>query len=213
MGYSEILKKIKQAQNLLKTKQKITLVAVSKKKSIDDIMKVYDMGLRDFGENYVDEFLEKQDKLPKDIRWHFIGHLQSNKVNKLLNSNIFMLHTVDTPKLAMKLNNKLIEFKKSLDIMIQVKMSEEKTKFGCDVQNLPGLVDLIQDKCKFLNLVGLMMIGEYGKIEQFEELRKIRDSLDSKLELSMGMSADFEKAIQEGSNYVRIGSAIFGPRV
>ena len=208
MEIKTILKKI---QNLKKL-QKTTLISVSKTRSIQEILKVYNQGQRDFGENYVEEILEKSEKLPKDINWHYIGHLQSNKVNKLLQMNLTYFHTLDSIKLSKKINNKLKDKKKTMKVFIQVNISEEVSKNGCSKNEVEDLVKFVKKNCEFLNLIGFMMIGGKGIKKEFDDLRILRDSIDKNLELSMGMSGDYEDAILCGSNYVRVGSLIFGPR-
>lgn len=208
MEIKSILKKIQS----LKKVQKTTLITVSKTRSIEEILKIYDQGQKDFGENYVEEIIEKSQKLPKDINWHFIGHLQSNKVNKLFQMDLNYFHTLHSIKLSKKINNKLKDLKKKLNVFIQVNVSEEISKNGCSKNEVKDLVKFVKENCEFLNLIGFMMIGGKGIQKEFEDLRFLRDSIDENLELSMGMSGDFEEAILNGSNYVRIGSLIFGPR-
>ena len=162
MKLKEVLLDIQKTAKLSKFGQSVRLVAVSKLKGKEDIMKAYEQGQRDFGENYVEELINKQNELPKDINWHFIGHLQSNKVNKLLNTNVHMIQTVDSIKLAQKLNNRSKELNKNLNIMTQINISEEKTKAGINKEELPDLIDFITKECDRLVLRGFMILGEIG---------------------------------------------------
>ena len=209
------------------------LVAVSKTKPVEQLREVYDCGHKIFGENYVQEILEKAPQLPKDIEWHFVGHIQSNKAKALVQGvpNLSVVETVDSKKLADKLNvaveqNKALREERLLDVMVQVNTSGEESKYGV----APGekVVDLakhIRDNCKQLKLIGLMTIGmpDYtSRPENFECLREERkrvcdalglgEDYERALELSMGMSGDFENAIAMGSTNVRVGSTIFGAR-
>eukprot|EP00494_Astrolonche_serrata_P026013 UN26274 len=190
------------------------LVAVSKLKDWTMIKTVYDQGHLHFGENYVQEICEKSEKLPNDIQWHFIGHLQSNKCGQLIKGvpNLSVVETVDSEKLANKLNNACKENRpnKTLNIYIQVNTSKEESKSGA--QNEKGCISLckhIIEKCPYLTVGGLMTIGKYGDPKPepyFKMLYEIRNNIlkerfmkeknITNLELSMGMSGDFEKAIE-----------------
>ncbi|EEB13214.1 predicted protein [Pediculus humanus corporis] len=208
---------LKRAVNLSNIEPR--LVAVSKTKPIESIIEAYNCGQRHFGENYVQEI------------WHFIGHLQRNKVNKLLSiPNLFAVETVDSEKLADALNNyfsKTEDENKKINIFIQVNTSGEESKSGCKPNETCNLVKHIIDNCKHLNVMGLMTIGKYDnyltsqdKIDpDFQCLIDCKDNICKNLnvtfdqfELSMGMSADFERAILAGSSNVRVGSLIFGGR-
>ncbi|KAH9593407.1 Alanine racemase [Trypanosoma melophagium] len=205
----------------------IKLVAVSKTKSPPCLQALYDCGHRLFGENYVQELVEKADLLPKDISWHFIGHLQSNKVKDLLEGaeGLCAVQSVDSTKLASKLDAGCITYRggRVLDVYIQVNTSGEESKSGTE----PGeatveLAKYIQENCKNLRLTGLMTIGmpDYSsRPENFECLLQCRALVADALvvpvdtfELSMGMSGDFENAIKMGSTVVRVGSSLFGRR-
>lgn len=211
------------------------LVAVSKTKPKELIIAAYNVGQRHFGENYVQELDEKSHDpelldLCPDICWHLIGHLQRNKVNKVVQMpNLFMVETVDSEKLASALNNSFEKYRKSsenrLKIMIQVNTSGEKEKSGCAPEQASSLVQYVRDKCPYLELAGLMTIGQYGfdvssgPNPDFLSLVACRKDVASKLgleenslNLSMGMSTDYEHAIELGSTYVRVGSSIFGER-
>lgn len=197
------------------------LVAVSKLKPVADIRSAYEAGQRHFGENYVSEVVEKCTQLPGDIRWHMIGHLQSNKVNRLISAcpNLYMIETIDSMKLADKVNMAMKNNRPSdrLNVLVEVKTSAEDTKAGLAAEEVPSLVEHIMDKCPHLCFSGLMTIADPSNPgECFKKLYDLKQSLETKgvtVEiLSMGMSGDYEEAIRSGSNQVRIGSSIFGSR-
>lgn len=206
--------------------QPVRLVAVSKTKPAEAIQEAYDAGHRDFGENYVQELLDKAPLLPGDIRWHFIGHLQSNKARALLEgvAGLACVQTVDSAKLADRLNRIATDLQRQqkLGVMLQVNTSGEESKYGCAPGEAVGLAQHIAGACPALQLAGLMTIGmpDYSsRPENFTCLVECRAqvaaalgvSADS-LELSMGMSGDFEQAVEMGSTNVRVGSTIFGAR-
>lgn len=195
----------------------VTMVAVSKTKSVADILELYNLGQLDFGENYVQELVEKADQLPKDIRWHYIGHLQSNKV-KYIAPFVQLIHGVDSIKLLKEINKQAEKNDRVINCLLQVHIAQEETKFGLDEEELANVL-----MCKFANvqICGLMgmasFTSEMNKVRnEFKNLKRIFDkllTLDSRLTtLSMGMSSDYKIAIEEGSNMVRIGSLIFGER-
>jgi len=204
------------------------LVAVSKTKPIELLSAAYDEGHRDFGENYVMELVDKAPKLPKDIRWHFIGKLQSNKCKKLVAGvpNLAVVETVDSVKLATKLNSacEAADRKNPLEVCVQVNTSGEASKSGCRPDECIDLTRHVLKSCKNLRFRGLMTIGRYGDTtpECFETLASCRDKVLKEIELSeqtkatfemsMGMSGDFPLAIRCGSTSVRVGSSIFGAR-
>jgi hypothetical protein len=201
----------------------VRLVAVSKTKPSNMIQRLYGLGHRDFGENYVQELAAKAAELPKDIRWHFIGHLQSGKAKSLVKDipNLAVIETVDSEKVASKLNAAVQQEgdRPPLSVMVQVHTSAEETKAGVTPSELDTLVDYIRGSCPNLRLTGLMTIGAPGDMGCFDTLRSCRDGLAARLgvpadslELSMGMSGDFEEAVARGSTSVRIGSTIFGAR-
>lgn len=207
--------------------EQVRLVAVSKLKAAEMLVAAYEAGQRHFGENYVQEVLEKAPRLPQDVHWHFIGHLQSNKVNVLVKGcpGLVCVETVDTEKLAHALN-KAVQARGlpgKLRVMVQVNTSSEESKSGVTPDGCLELCTLIFKDCDALELAGLMTIGapDYSgcRTEDFQTLHRCRQevavALDlepSSLELSMGMSNDYEQAIIEGSSSVRVGSAIFGAR-
>ena len=195
----------------------ITLVAVSKTKPVEDILELYDLGHRDFGENYVQELVEKAGRLPKDIRWHFIGHLQSNKV-KLITPFIYLIHGVDSLKLLKEIDKQAEKSKRHIDCLLQVHIAQEETKFGFDENELFALEIGQFVNVKIKGLMGMASLSEYvNKIRtEFKHLKTIYKKLSTLTPqlsiLSMGMSADYKIAIEEGSNMVRIGSLLFGER-
>ncbi len=199
------------------SQKKVTLVAVSKTKPVEDILELYDPGQRDFGENYVQELLEKANQLPKDIRWHFIGHLQTNKV-KLIVPFVQLIHGVDSLKLLKEINKEAGKAGKIVDCLLQVHIAKEETKFGFDEQEL---LTADWSDMENVNVAGLMGMASFtddmDKVrKEFQKLRVVFDKL-SMLNaqfsiLSMGMSSDYKIAIEEGSNMVRIGSLLFGER-
>jgi len=195
----------------------ITLVAVSKTKPVEDILELYDLGHRDFGENYVQELVEKAERLPKDIRWHFIGHLQSNKV-KLITPFIYLIHGVDSLKLLKEIDKQAEKNKRHIDCLLQVHIAQEETKFGFDENELFALEIGQFANVKIKGLMGMASLTEnVNKIRiEFKQLKTLYGKLSTFTPqlsiLSMGMSADYKIAIEEGSNMVRIGSLLFGER-
>ena len=203
---------------------KVTLVAVSKTKPVEDIRRLYDMGHRDFGENYVQEMADKAAQLPEDIRWHFIGHLQSNKV-KYIAPFVSLIHGVDSLKLLTEINKQAAKRERVIDCLLQVHIAEEETKFGLDEDELKFLVSQFPSlSLENIQVKGLMGMASFtdnlDKVRQeFRHLKQIMDrfknaempgfSIDV---LSMGMSSDYKIAVEEGSTMVRIGSLLFGAR-
>jgi len=200
--------------------QSVRLVAVSKFKPADHVKEVYDCGVRDFGENYVDELAEKSAQLPQDIRWHFIGHLQSNKCKKVLIPNLECLETIDSIKLAEKVDKACESMNRDkLKVFVQVKTSDEDTKSGGSTEEVFEIINYIKADCKHLVFAGLMTIGESGDMSAFKQMVELREKVCEKfqlqikdVELSMGMSADYAEAVKYGSTNVRVGSLIFGER-
>eukprot|EP00466_Bigelowiella_natans_P021492 jgi/Bigna1/48042/estExt_Genewise1.C_210130 len=202
------------------------LIAVSKTKPVELLRHAYDAGQRAFGENYAQELIEKAPQMPDDTEWHFIGKLQSNKINPILKGvpNLKAVHTVHSEKVARKIGNACKTLNRdSIDIYIQVDTSGEVTKNGVDTgEELVKLAELVassEEPFDRLKLVGLMTIGAPGDLSCFDKLVEARKMVASKLgvdasdlKLSMGMSGDFEEAIKRGSNLVRVGSTIFGAR-
>lgn len=206
--------------------KKIVLVAVSKTKPAEAIKELYDMGQRDFGENYVQELVQKQQQLPQDIRWHFIGHLQSNKV-KYIAPFIHLIHSIDSFKLLKEVNKQAIKVNRIINVLLQVHVAKEETKFGLDEKELGELTDtngVELSELKHVKISGLMAMASFTddkeKVrKEFKLLKSLFDkyaplqTANCKLEtLSMGMSGDYLIAIEEGSTMVRIGSLVFGER-
>jgi pyridoxal phosphate enzyme (YggS family) len=198
----------------------ITLMAVTKKFSADVVREAYELGLRDFGENYVQEFEAKKPRLTAmpDARFHLIGHLQSNKT-RVAAELFHAVQTVDSAKLARRLSDACVvtsENDKTLEVMIEVKLSEEESKFGALPEALPELVEAIR-ACARLRLTGLMTMPPWN--DDPEQTRPYFARLAALAKqhalpkLSMGMSHDFEAAIEEGATHIRVGRGLFGPRV
>ncbi|APQ19151.1 YggS family pyridoxal phosphate-dependent enzyme [Maribacter hydrothermalis] len=199
----------------------VTLVAVSKTKPLSDIQQIYDEGQRIFGENKVQEMTEKWEKMPKDIEWHMIGHLQRNKV-KYMAEFVSLIHGVDSPRLLSEINKQAKKHNRTISCLLQVHIAEEDTKFGFDEDELIALVNNNEFKeFKNVKLLGLMGMATFtDNMSQVRREFKNLKSLYSKLKnsypdfstLSMGMSGDYRIALEEGSTMVRIGSSIFGSR-
>ena len=199
----------------------ITLVAVSKTKPIELLKEVYDQGQRIFGENRVQEMVDKFEKMPKDIKWHMIGHLQTNKV-KYIASFVSLIHGVDSLKLLREINKQATKHNRIIDCLIQIKIASENTKFGMSLNDLQLLLKSDEFKTlKNIRIKGLMGMASFTtdnhQIEsEFKYLKSIFDQIKKKYSdieiLSMGMSNDYKLAIKYGSNMVRIGSHIFGAR-
>ena len=200
----------------------ITLVAVSKTKPIEKIKKIYNEGHIDFGENRVNELLKKFDHLPEDINWHMIGHLQTNKVKKII-PFISLIHSVDSFKLINKIDIESRKINKKTNILLQVHIAEEKSKYGFESKEIREFFNNKLDKSyKNINIIGLMGMATFTNNKnqiktEFRKLKMLFDEIksisDQKIKtLSMGMSGDYKIAIKEGSNMVRIGSLIFGER-
>ena len=198
-----------------------TCVAVSKTKPVDDIEKIYNLGHKEFGENKVQELLDKYDKLPKDIKWHMIGHLQTNKIKKVI-PIISLIHSVDSLKLLKKINNEAIKINKVISCLLQINISNENNKYGFTIDQIREIFnnEVLKD-FKFIRIKGLMGMASFTENDnqiriEFKNLKKIFDELKIKYPelkiISMGMSGDYKIAIEEGSNMIRIGSKIFGKR-
>jgi pyridoxal phosphate enzyme (YggS family) len=218
-GYRKIKKELEEKQ--------VTLVAVSKTKTQADIQALYDLGQRDFGENYVQELVEKYEALPKDIRWHFIGHLQTNKV-KYIAPFVHLIHGVDSEKLLLEINKQGAKIKRTIPCLLQVYISKDETKFGFDEKEVLTLISKINNNAalfQHVEIKGLMGMATFTEdndliIEEFKNLKKTFDRLNTQYStfniqfsiLSMGMSADYRYAIDAKSTTVRIGSLLFGER-
>jgi PLP dependent protein len=202
-----------------------TLVAVSKTYSPEDVLEVYHAGIRDFGENRVQEVVPKYEVLPKDIRWHLIGHLQSNKV-KYIAPFVSLIHSVDSPGLAATIHQQALKNNRVIDVLLQVHIADEEHKFGFSEEELRSfLSDLSKQPLNGIHIRGLMGMATFTEDEEqirseFRFLKNLFDGIqaayfqaDTSFDtLSMGMSGDYEIALQEGSNMLRVGSLIFGKR-
>ena len=202
---------------LLELNGKATLVAVSKTKPVEELQTLYDLGQRDFGENYVQELVDKQTVLPKDIHWHFIGHLQRNKV-KYIAPFVHLIHGVDSEVLLAEINKQAFRNNRIIDCLLQVYIATEETKFGFDEAELANVQ---ANKYANVQIIGLMGMASFSKDlglvrNEFKQLKKLYTQLPAmQIEptiLSMGMSGDYPMAIEEGSTMVRIGSLLFGER-
>ena len=199
----------------------VTLVAVSKTKPVEMIIESYNIGQRDFGENKVQELISKKEVLPKDIRWHFIGKLQTNKVKYLVN-NVYLIHSLSSMKLLEKIESEFGKNDLSANVLIQINIGKEESKSGIYEEELENMLSAIEE-CKYVKVKGIMVIIPKGKEKQnryyfsrtktiFYELKQRKFKNISMEILSMGMTNDYKVAIQEGANLVRIGSGIFGLR-
>lgn len=201
----------------------VTLVAVSKTKPVSDLMEAYNAGQRIFGENKIQEMTEKWEEMPKDIQWHMIGHVQTNKV-KYMAQYVSLVHGVDSLKLFKEINKQAKKHNRVIDVLLQMHIAEEETKFGLDENELDEILKQVQqNKSKFENIkiVGLMGMATFTENQtqikkEFQHLKSIFDKVNSDQiqlkTLSMGMSGDYKLAIECGSTMIRIGSSIFGSR-
>lgn len=214
--HADVFKTISQELN----EKNVTLVAVSKTKPVEDIEALYQLGQRNFGENYVQELVDKQASLPADIHWHFIGHLQSNKV-KYIAPFVHLIHGVDSIKLLKEIDKQAAKNHRIIDCLLQVHIASEETKFGMDEQELKEAIDQLSNfpNVRVRGLMGMASFSDdHGKVRaEFKSLYDIFNTsairhLPSAI-LSMGMSGDYKIAIEEGSTMVRIGSLLFGARV
>jgi pyridoxal phosphate enzyme (YggS family) len=216
------------AQNLLQIKaqlpEQVTLVAVSKTKPIADLMEAYHVGQRIFGENKIQEMTEKWEAMPKDIEWHMIGHVQTNKV-KFMAEYVSLIHGVDSLKLLVEINKQALKHNRIINCLLQVYIAEEESKFGLDENELSEVLNSDEFKTlQNIQIVGLMGMATFTENQsqikkEFQNLKTIFDKVNQletnnlKLEtVSMGMSGDYQLAIECGSTMVRIGSSIFGVR-
>ena len=212
-------------KNIKKTlPENVLLLAVSKTKPAEEIMKLYKCGCRDFGENKVQELTAKHEILPKDIRWHQIGHLQTNKIKYII-PFVYMIHSIDSLKLAQEVNKQAEKHGRIVNCLLQIKVAEEETKFGFSISEV---VELFKNgafsELKNIKLCGLMAMAtntddeieikkEFFQVKQLYNSLRINYSIGEEFkDISMGMSGDYPIAIQEGSTIVRLGSVIFGER-
>ncbi|MBP8887204.1 MAG: YggS family pyridoxal phosphate-dependent enzyme [Flavobacterium sp.] len=214
--------------NLLNIKatlpKQVTLVAVSKTKPVSDLMEAYEAGQRIFGENKIQEMTEKWEQMPKDIQWHMIGHVQTNKV-KFMAPFVSLIHGVDSLKLLQEINKQAKKNNRTIDCLLQIYIAEEETKFGLDEEELTSLLSSNEfQELKNIQIVGLMGMATFtaNKDQIKKEFLHLKSIFDTKKNLkseicnlntlSMGMSSDYQLAIECGSTMVRIGSSIFGGR-
>jgi PLP dependent protein len=215
-AYAEVMSELKD--------KSVTVVAVSKTKTVEDIFELYELGQKDFGENYGQELLEKCLKLPSDIRWHFIGHLQTNKVKHII-PLVHLIHSVDSYKLLSEINKQALKINRVINCLLQVHIAEEETKFGFKEKELDNTINqLANARMKNIKVVGLMGMASFtddtDKVRsEFKYLKAIFDKYKTfSLQpstfntLSMGISNDYKIAIDEGSNLIRIGTLLFGER-
>ena len=210
------------AQNAGKSEKEITLIAVSKTKPVSMLQEVYDLGVRDFGENKVQEIMEKYALLPSDIRWHMIGHLQRNKVKYIIDK-VSLIHSVDSLRLAEEIDKEAKKHQLIMPILIQVNIAEEESKFGLSSLELLEEIKKIS-RLSHIRVKGLMTVAPF--VENGEDNRKyfklikqlsvdiMNENIDNVCMdiISMGMTGDYQTAIEEGSTMVRVGTAIFGER-
>lgn len=220
-------------ENLLQIKSQlpnhVTLVAVSKTKPVADLMEAYNAGQRIFGENKIQEMTDKWQEMPKDIQWHMIGHVQTNKV-KFMAEYVSLIHGVDSLKLLQEINKQAQKYNRVIDCLLQIYIAEEESKFGLDEKELDEILKQVQNDnsdLKNIRIVGLMGMATFTDNQtqikkEFDNLKTIfdkinadaigKDSINRVSILSMGMSGDYKLAIECGSTMVRIGSSIFGNR-
>lgn len=201
---------------------KVTLIAVSKTKPLEMLMEAYDAGARDFGENRVQELMEKMPSMPEDVRWHMIGHLQRNKV-KYIVGKVWMIHSVDSLELAEEISREAVKRQVTVRILLEVNVAEEESKFGVKVQEALSLAEAAA-KLPGIQVEGLMTIAPYVEDQEenrtyFRKLKQLSvDIYDKNIDnvnmnvLSMGMTGDYSVAVEEGSTCVRVGTGIFGER-
>ena len=200
----------------------VTLIAVSKTKPVDMLCEVYDTGMREFGENYVQELVEKIDRLPKDIHWHMIGHLQTNKVKYIIDK-VDLIHSVDSMKLAETIEKEAAKKNLTANILVEVNVAEEESKFGLKMEEVIPFIEKIS-AFSHVRVCGLMTIAPFVENSEenreiFTNLRKLSVDINAKnidnvnvSILSMGMTNDYAVAIEEGATMVRVGTGIFGAR-
>ena len=203
---NEILKELK------KTNTK--LIAVSKTHTIDKIQEIYNEGIKDFGENKVQELLSKIDKLPSDIRWHMIGHLQTNKVKSIIDK-VYLIHSVDSVKLAITIDKEAKKKNIVANILLEINIANEESKYGFSINELDNSIKEISN-LKNINIKGFMTVAPNTNNPEenrkyFKKMKELKDKYNYEI-LSMGMSNDYKIAIEEGSTYIRIGTKIFGER-
>ena len=203
-------------------REEVTLIAVSKTKPIEMLQEIYDENIRDFGENKVQELCDKIEKMPKDIKWHMIGHLQTNKVKYIIDK-VDMIHSVESLKLAEEIEKRAAQKDIVMDILIEVNMAAEESKFGVKPEDTEALLREIA-KMQHIRVRGLMTVAPFVENQEenrevFRQMRELLVDMNGKKidnikmdTLSMGMTGDYEVAIEEGATIVRVGTGIFGER-
>ncbi len=217
----EVIGDIEEAKKRQKVQADSKLIAVSKTKPVEDLRDAYAAGMRDFGENKVQEIMDKIPELPNDIRWHMIGHLQTNKV-KYLMGKVYLIHSVDTLKLAEEISKQSIKNNLTTDILIEINVAGEDSKFGtsdmeANLEMIKSISELDNIRVRGLMTVAPMTNDAESNRPYFKQLREFaygpaRAYIDGEPVLSMGMSGDYKVAVEEGATYVRVGSKIFGQR-
>lgn len=227
MRKEQLAMQLKEVQDIIANAKKpfnnqVTLVAVSKTHPVEDIEAVYQCGVRDFGENKVQELMDKYEQLPKDIRWHMIGHLQTNKVKYIIDK-VALIHSVDSLRLAQEISRQAVKKSVTAHILVEINTGDEESKFGV---SFTEVAELVEEIAKLPNIVieGLMAVAPYVENPQenrqyFVKMRDLYvDIIGKNIDnvnmnvLSMGMSGDYEVAIEEGATHVRVGTGIFGQR-
>ena len=222
-NYEEVQKKITEAcKRAGRNREEVTLIAVSKTKPVEMLSEIYDLGERNFGENKVQELTEKEEVLPKDIHWHMIGHLQRNKVKYIIDK-VAMIHSVDSLRLAQTIEQEAAKKDLVMPILLEVNVAEEESKFGLTTNEVLPLLEKISI-FSHIKVMGLMTIAPFVKNpeenrEVFRTLKKLSVDISAKninnvnmSVLSMGMTGDYQVAVQEGATMVRVGTGIFGER-
>lgn len=222
-NYSHVLEEVKKScKKADRSEDSVTLIAVSKTKPVENIQELYDYGVRIFGENKVQELCDKYEQLPKDIKWHMIGHLQRNKV-KYIVDKVELIHSVDSLRLAETINEEAVKKNVTVNILIEVNVAEGESKFGVTCKEVLPLIQQIAH-FKNIHICGLMTIAPFVENEEenreyFRKLKKLAVDISSKNidnvsmdVLSMGMTGDYHTAIEEGATCVRVGTGIFGER-
>lgn len=213
---------VKACQKVGRDRKEVTLIAVSKTKPVEMLREIYDEGIRTFGENKVQEMMDKQEKMPPDIQWHMIGHLQRNKVKYLIGKTA-LIHSVDSLRLAEEISRLSVKHQKETDILVEVNIAQEESKFGIRKEETMELVEQIS-KLPNIKIQGLMTIAPFvenpeDNRQYFKDIKKLSVDINQKNIdnvsmniLSMGMTGDYTVAIEEGATLVRVGTGIFGAR-
>ncbi|MBQ3515710.1 MAG: YggS family pyridoxal phosphate-dependent enzyme [Lachnospiraceae bacterium] len=222
-NYDNVLKKVQESCDRTgRSYDEVTLIAVSKTKPVAMLQEIYDCGCRDFGENKVQEIMDKYPQLPSDIRWHMIGHLQTNKV-KYIVDKVYMIHSVDSIKLAKEISKEALKKNVTVKVLLEVNVAKEETKYGLSTEEVLNFYNEVID-LPGLKVCGLMTIAPYVENPEenrqyFVDLKQLMVDIQSEKtdnisvgELSMGMTGDYEVAIEEGATFVRVGTGIFGER-